>query len=74
MFTKQQLNILIDAQSGDDWTPNYFIERLPEVGEQSDISGAEFDELMAILERYTYEQVADLQIALTILESLRLLP
>lgn len=70
MFSKQQMNVLIAAQSGDDWTVNHFIERIVEEGEQSDIPGGEFEGLMAWIERLTYEQVADLQIALTILGSL----
>ena len=70
MFTKQQLTLLIDSQSGDDWTPNYFLHRVVEEGQESNICGEEFDELMAMLERFTYEQVRDLQIALTILDCL----
>lgn len=64
MFSKQQLNVLIDAESGDDWTPEYFVERLPEIAEQSDISGAEFDNLMTWISSLSREQVYTLQVAL----------
>lgn len=69
MFTKQQLNLLIRVQAGDDWTPNGFLHQLVSEGRESDISDAEFNELMALLDRFTYEQVRDLQIALTILDN-----
>lgn len=64
MLTKQQLQVLIEAQSGDDWTPEYFVERLPEIAEQSDISGAEFDNLMIWISSLSREQVYTLQMAL----------
>lgn len=64
MFTKQQLNVLIHAESGDDWTPEYFVERLPEVAEQSNISGAEFDNLMNWISSLSREQIYTLQIVL----------
>ena len=71
MFTKSQLTLLIDAQKGKDWSPNQFLNRLPQSREERDCSGAEFDELMAILERFNFEEIADLQVALTILDNLR---
>lgn len=71
MFSKQQLNLLIDAQSGDDWTPNYFAShRVPEVRKESDISQEDFEGLVEFLEKLNYEQTADLQVALTILDNL----
>lgn len=71
MFSKQQLQLLIDAQSGDDWSPLGFIKRLPEVREQSDIIEIEFDELIAMLQQYSYGEIADMQVALTILGNLQ---
>lgn len=61
MFSKQQLLVLLDAQSGDDWTPEDFVERLPEVAQQSDISGAEFDNLMAWISNLSRGQIYTLQ-------------
>jgi hypothetical protein len=71
MFTKQQLDLLIDAQSGDDWTANYFVyHRVPEVRQESDISQEDFEGLVEFLEKLNYEQVKDLQLALMILDNL----
>ncbi|MGI2907684.1 hypothetical protein [Tolypothrix sp. VBCCA 56010] len=64
MFSKQQLQVLLDAESGDDWTIEYFLERLPEIAEQSDISGAEFDNLMIWISSLSREEVYTLQMAL----------
>lgn len=70
MFTKQQLTLLIRAQAGDDLTVNGFLDQVVEEGQQSDIASSEFDELISLLDRYTYEQVRDLQVSLTILDCL----
>jgi hypothetical protein len=39
----------------------YFPQRLIEVSEQADISGAEFDELMATTQKLNSEKIRDLQ-------------
>lgn len=65
MFSKQQLTVLLEAQAGDDWTPEYFVERLFYVTEQSGISSAEFDNLMRWINSLDREQIITLQIALT---------
>lgn len=64
MFTKQQLNVLIDAEKGDDWTIEYFVERIPEVAKESNISGVDFDNLMAWISILRREQLYTLQVAL----------
>jgi hypothetical protein len=64
MFSKQQLNLLIQAESGDDWTPEYFVERINEIAPQSGISGAEFDNLINWISGLSREEIYTLQVAL----------
>ncbi|MBW4606887.1 MAG: hypothetical protein KME22_06595 [Hassallia sp. WJT32-NPBG1] len=64
MFTKSQLNLMIQSQWGDDWTAQYFLQRLVFMAPDADISGAEFDELINILNGYSIEQIEKLQMAL----------
>jgi hypothetical protein len=67
MFTKAQLQLLIEAQSGDDWSPEYFPQRVIYMAPDANISGAEFDELMRIVNSYSIEQIQKLQMALAYL-------
>ena len=64
MFTKAQLSLMIETQAGDDWSPEYFLQRLIYMAPDADISGAEFDELMSILTSYSIEQIEKLQMAM----------
>ena len=65
MFTKPQLTFLIDAQYGEDWSPEYFVQTISNLAYDSDeLSDTEYEELFATLESYSVEQIQKLQIAL----------
>lgn len=64
MFSEKQLQLLLDAQSGDDWTLEYFKERIFIMRERSGISTTEFDDLINWVQSLSLEQVYTLQIAL----------
>ena len=67
MFTKHQLQLLIDAQYGQDWTCKYFQQAIINRAYDSNISRTELDELISIIENYSIEQVQKLQMALSYL-------
>ncbi|MUG98923.1 hypothetical protein F7734_44170 [Scytonema sp. UIC 10036] len=60
MFTKNQLELLIELQS-DDWHPEYFRQLVQECGGHV---------LVCYINRLSVEQIQDLQIALTFLAGL----
>lgn len=64
MFSEKQLQLLLDAQSGDDWTLEYFKERIFIMRKGSGISTTEFDDLINWVQSLSLEQVYTLQIAL----------
>ena len=71
MFTRQQLDLLLVAQSGDDWTDNYFrYHRVFEVRDDIDISQEDFEVLVVFLDGLNYEQTRHLQLALMLLDEL----
>lgn len=70
MFTKPQLELLIEAQSGDDWSPYYFPQRLVEISANSNVSSSEINELTNLVKSYSTEQIRSLQMALMYLEDL----
>ena len=61
MFTKEQLNLLIEIQREDDWHPNYFFHLVKQKNDH---------ELTALLFSYTFDQIKDLQLALDLLGNL----
>ncbi len=61
MFTKEQLSLMIEIQSEDDWHPSYFFQLIKEKNDH---------ELTAFLFSLTRDQIRDLQLALDLLGSL----
>ncbi|KAB8313965.1 hypothetical protein SD81_040255 [Tolypothrix campylonemoides VB511288] len=61
MFTKEQLNLLIEIQQEDDWHPSYFFQLVKERNDH---------ELTFLLFTYTFQQIKDLQLALDLLGNL----
>ncbi|MGI2907655.1 hypothetical protein [Tolypothrix sp. VBCCA 56010] len=64
MFTANQLKLLLKAQSGDDWTPQYFISRVEQLGDSMDISPIDCYNLLDWLYTLNYDQTCTLQLAL----------
>ncbi len=60
-FTAEQLNLMIEIQSEDDWHPSYFFDLVKQ---------KEDHVLTGILLQYTRDQIRDLQLALDLLGSL----
>ncbi len=72
-LSRQQLEFLIIVDGQDDWHPTAFINVVVECYESSQekpFDKAEFQSMMAQIKTLTTAKIAELQIALNILESL----